>query len=256
LHRIVATGHYRLISRSEVRKEIERAQQEALTIDVNSVHWASSHFPPGSPVHISARSPTDAIVEGFEDPRYHFHVGVQWHPEYAQYGEGDFEGRAKPHQRVMASLGQAALEGRAANIIGRAIRTYNERNRLGSMSAAAAPTTLEAPRSPSGFEGDRQVLTAPGSAERAGPPAHFSSAGSRVGKHGPADKPGLGFRSRSPKPAIPLGAATGLIRQSYPFAILSHAYLSGASARAAAIILVQLALANDNPDHRHGCKVR
>jgi gamma-glutamyl-gamma-aminobutyrate hydrolase PuuD/cold shock CspA family protein/GNAT superfamily N-acetyltransferase len=203
LHRIVATGHYRLISRSEVRKEIERAQQEALTIDVNSVHWASSHFPPGSPVHISARSPTDAVVEGFEDPRYHFHVGVQWHPEYAQYGEGDFEGRAKPHQRVMASLGQAALEGRAANIIGRAIRTYNERNRLGSMSAAAAPTTLEAPRSPVLKETARFSLPQ-------GPPSALVPPPTS-----PVQGPGLG--STGPQTSLVSAFAPGPRSQQFPW---------------------------------------
>ena len=49
------------------------------TVDVNSFH----HQAPdtlGSDLRVTAKAP-DGIVEGIEDPRAPFHVGVQWHAE-------------------------------------------------------------------------------------------------------------------------------------------------------------------------------
>ena len=56
-----------------------RALTGRATVEVNSFH----HQAPdrvGQGLRISARS-TDGVVEGLEDPRAHFHVGVQWHAE-------------------------------------------------------------------------------------------------------------------------------------------------------------------------------
>jgi gamma-glutamyl-gamma-aminobutyrate hydrolase PuuD/cold shock CspA family protein len=148
LHRIVATGHYRRIPAREIRQQVEKD----IELAVNSVHWASSHFPETSQVEISATH--EGVVEGFEDPRFHYHVGVQWHPEHAQLGQGDFKGKAaEPHQRVMASLGQAAVEGRATRIIQSGIRGFLARRRLeelrtGQQTPSLLPSSSAAAVSP------------------------------------------------------------------------------------------------------------
>lgn len=136
LHRIIATGNYRLIPPAELRDTI-------LKVMVNSVHWASSHFPGDTKVVVTAQD-QHKIVEGFEDPRYHFHVGVQWHPEHAQLGKGDFaaKGMAEPHQRIMAALGQAALESHAANVIKRALLDYVKLRRAKSTIVVTPPSAL------------------------------------------------------------------------------------------------------------------
>ncbi len=53
----------------------------ALTMSVNSAHHqAVKDVGPG--VVIDARAP-DGVVEGIEDPRKRFCLGVEWHPEYS-----------------------------------------------------------------------------------------------------------------------------------------------------------------------------
>ena len=62
-----------------VRTSRLRALAGRATVEVNSFH----HQAPdrlGDGLRISARS-TDGVIEGLEDPRAHFHVGVQWHAE-------------------------------------------------------------------------------------------------------------------------------------------------------------------------------
>jgi len=52
----------------------------AATLSVNSAHHqAAKSVGPG--VVVDARS-RDGVIEGIEDPRYKFCLGVQWHPEY------------------------------------------------------------------------------------------------------------------------------------------------------------------------------
>ena len=133
LHRMIATGHYRRISPSEVKGQ--------LNINVNSVHWASSHLRNNSPVEVTARSPGDNVTEGFEDPRYHFQIGVQWHPEYGQLAEGNFKGQAEPHQRIMGGLGDASVDSRAANVTGRAARRFLEKKRAERQLLTPTPIT-------------------------------------------------------------------------------------------------------------------
>lgn len=56
------------------------------TLAVNSAHHqAVKDVAPG--VIIDARAP-DGVIEGIEDPRHRFCIGVQWHPEYG-LSEGD-----------------------------------------------------------------------------------------------------------------------------------------------------------------------
>ena len=59
LHRIVRTGQMR----------------------VNSSHHQAVASP-GAHARVNARAP-DGVVEGIEDARYRFCLGVQWHPEFA-----------------------------------------------------------------------------------------------------------------------------------------------------------------------------
>lgn len=49
-------------------------------IAVNSTHHQAIGVP-GDGLVVSARSPTDGIIEGIESPGHRFVVGVQWHPE-------------------------------------------------------------------------------------------------------------------------------------------------------------------------------
>ena len=138
LNRMVATGNYRRWKNTDL-------PQHPLKIPVNSVHWASSHFPSNTHMKMSAHGlgpdgQQDGVLEGFEHPTQHFQVGVQWHPEYAQYGEGDFAPYnaqsgarvhpALPHQRIMNGLGDAAEDGYAARVIQSGIRRYLEQRRL------------------------------------------------------------------------------------------------------------------------------
>ena len=53
---------------------------------VNSAHHQAAHSV-GEGVVINALAP-DGVIEGIEDPRYRFCIGVQWHPEYL-VSEGD-----------------------------------------------------------------------------------------------------------------------------------------------------------------------
>lgn len=55
-------------------------------IEVNSAHHQAVGEPaPG--LVVNARAP-DGVIEGIEDPRHRFVLGVQWHPEY-EIGLGD-----------------------------------------------------------------------------------------------------------------------------------------------------------------------
>ncbi len=52
----------------------------AATLQVNSAHHqAVAEIAPG--VEVDARAP-DGVIEGIEDRRYRFCLGVQWHPEF------------------------------------------------------------------------------------------------------------------------------------------------------------------------------
>jgi putative glutamine amidotransferase len=98
---------------------------EVIELPVNSVHWAQSVFPHHSETVVSARDAK--VTEAFETKGRHFQVGIQWHPEYAQNGleeagekYGAFVG--EQHRRIMAALGDAATDGRAARILQYAMR--------------------------------------------------------------------------------------------------------------------------------------
>src|SRR3954447_20571868 len=53
---------------------------EADTIQVNSSHHQAVRSP-GRFAKVNATAP-DGVIEGVEDPRYGFCLGVQWHPEF------------------------------------------------------------------------------------------------------------------------------------------------------------------------------
>ena len=53
---------------------------------VNSAHHQAVKTV-AKPVVVNAVAP-DGVIEGIEDPRYRFCLGVQWHPEY-EISEGD-----------------------------------------------------------------------------------------------------------------------------------------------------------------------
>jgi putative glutamine amidotransferase len=54
---------------------------ECSTLAVNSAHHqAARDVGPGVVVNATSK---DGIIEGIEDPRYRFCLGVQWHPEYS-----------------------------------------------------------------------------------------------------------------------------------------------------------------------------
>lgn len=98
---------------------------QPLTLPVNSVHWAHSVFPYHSDTIGSAQDGN--VTEAFETPGQHFQVGIQWHPEYAQNGlnsNGTAESSmvGEQHRRIMAALGDAATDGRAARVLQRALR--------------------------------------------------------------------------------------------------------------------------------------
>ena len=66
-------------------------------LEVNSAHHqAVRDLAPG--LVVDALAP-DGVIEGIEDPRRRFCLGVQWHPEYA-IGESD--------GRIFAALAAAA----------------------------------------------------------------------------------------------------------------------------------------------------
>lgn len=70
-------GHRVTIERGTLLHRIAQAD----TLDVNSAHHqAVKDVAPG--VVVDARA-TDGVIEGIEDPRRRFCIGVQWHPEYA-----------------------------------------------------------------------------------------------------------------------------------------------------------------------------
>jgi putative glutamine amidotransferase len=58
----------------------------AAEMHVNSAHHQAVREPGPSAV-VDAIAP-DGVIEGIEDPRYRFCLGVQWHPEF-QIGQGD-----------------------------------------------------------------------------------------------------------------------------------------------------------------------
>jgi putative glutamine amidotransferase len=67
------------------------------TMEVNSSHHQAVHDP-GAHVVIDAVAP-DGVIEGIEDVRYRFCLGVQWHPEFL-IDPGD--------RRIFAAFVQAA----------------------------------------------------------------------------------------------------------------------------------------------------
>ena len=70
-------GHRVTIERGTLLHQITQAD----SLDVNSAHHqAVKDVAPG--IVVDARAP-DGVIEGIEDPRRRFCVGVQWHPEYA-----------------------------------------------------------------------------------------------------------------------------------------------------------------------------
>jgi putative glutamine amidotransferase len=75
-------GHKVLIERGTLLHSITKSD----ALDVNSAHHqAVKAVAPG--VVIDARAP-DGVIEGIEDPRQRFCIGVQWHPEYG-LSDGD-----------------------------------------------------------------------------------------------------------------------------------------------------------------------
>jgi len=69
-------GHKVLIERGTLLHRV--TQSDAM--EVNSAHHqAVKDVAPG--VVVDARAP-DGVIEGIEDPRQRFCIGVQWHPEY------------------------------------------------------------------------------------------------------------------------------------------------------------------------------
>jgi putative glutamine amidotransferase len=69
-------GHSVAIARGTLLHRITQAD----TLEVNSAHHqAVKDVAPG--VVVDARAP-DGVIEGIEDPRRRFCIGVQWHPEY------------------------------------------------------------------------------------------------------------------------------------------------------------------------------
>ena len=75
-------GHKVLIERGTLLHSITKSD----ALEVNSAHHqAVKDVAPG--VVIDARAP-DGVIEGIEDPRQRFCIGVQWHPEYG-LSDGD-----------------------------------------------------------------------------------------------------------------------------------------------------------------------
>lgn len=75
-------GHTVAITRGSLLHKITRSDELA----VNSAHHqAVKDIAPG--IVIDATAP-DGVIEGIEDPRRRFCIGVQWHPEYG-LSEGD-----------------------------------------------------------------------------------------------------------------------------------------------------------------------
>jgi len=69
-------GHSVAIARGTLLHRITQAD----TLEVNSAHHqAVKDVAPG--IVVDARAP-DGVIEGIEDPRRRFCIGVQWHPEY------------------------------------------------------------------------------------------------------------------------------------------------------------------------------
>jgi putative glutamine amidotransferase len=75
-------GHKVAIVRGSLLHRITQSDE----LDVNSAHHqAVKDIAPG--IVVDATAP-DGIIEGIEDPRRRFCIGVQWHPEYG-LSEGD-----------------------------------------------------------------------------------------------------------------------------------------------------------------------
>jgi GMP synthase-like glutamine amidotransferase len=142
LGKLLATGNYRALPK-EVQLGVEAlVKSKAIrrtviqdklyfVLDVNSMHWAQSIFPSSAAhIELSAHAP-DKTLEGWSRRDRSFCMGVQWHPEYAQTGEGHFgQGRAKPHANIMRGLGQAAEEDYAVRVIQSAVRAFIERQEV------------------------------------------------------------------------------------------------------------------------------
>ena len=70
-------GHIVRLAEGTLLRRIAGSEE----IPVNSAHHQAVKAPaPGMIVDATA---PDGVIEGIEDPRRRFCIGVQWHPEYA-----------------------------------------------------------------------------------------------------------------------------------------------------------------------------
>jgi putative glutamine amidotransferase len=141
LNQVLQTDNYRLGG------SYSTPSGDSATVYANSVHWAQSVFPIGSPlqpplVKVTARSP-DGVTEAFEKRGAHFVMGVQWHPEYAM--DGLSKGNdANKHRQVLRALGDAARDGKAATILQKHMRGFLIRKLVKKMkSSQTTPVTAQ-----------------------------------------------------------------------------------------------------------------
>ena len=159
LGKLLLSGNYRALGPEVQQGLLELVHSGAIThkggniiLDVNSMHWAQSVFPQSaSNIALSAyaHGDPDHTLEGWSRLDRPFWIGVQWHPEYAQTGMGDFHhGKSKPHANIMKGLGQAATEDYAVRIIQSVIRTalarreFHERQRVEESSSVTTTSSL------------------------------------------------------------------------------------------------------------------
>lgn len=140
--KIETNSHLRQLFETNYRGYASAKQGEPyseLTIDVNSAHWDASDFGEGAAINVTARD--GGVVEGYEDPKVHFCVGVQWHPEYAQVRlmKGDND-KSAHHKALMQNFMKAATAGQAARHIQALARGFLARQRVKKMRAGAAET--------------------------------------------------------------------------------------------------------------------
>lgn len=137
LGKLILTGNYRALPEDVQRGLKQMVESGAIKYDkgnlilnVNSMHWAQSTFPESAHhINLSAHAP-DKTLEGWERRDRPFWMGVQWHPEYAQTGVGDFSRSFQPHANIMRGLGQAATEDAAIRILQTAIRAALARQEM------------------------------------------------------------------------------------------------------------------------------
>ena len=161
LGRLLLSGNYRALGPDVERGLAELVHSGAVTfkhgkiiLDVNSMHWAQSVFPrTATNISLSAyaHEDPDHTLEGWSRVDRPFWIGVQWHPEYAQTGMGQFRGKSKPHANIMKGLGQAATEDYAIRVLQSAIRTALAQRELRSRipQVEEEPTVTTTTSSPS-----------------------------------------------------------------------------------------------------------